>query len=175
MSKLVFIEFAERVSVLGIGILANQAQIWAFDWLLYPFVIYQFGLFWGGLIMTCLSCLVCYALLRFYDWTKKDWLGIEIIKTLKETKSKSKMARFSSWILKKGDIASFLFLAIKFDPFITTAYLRQGSHKYNGLSQRDWKIFFASLVLGNVYWAVAIFGGISIVEWFWQKVSTFSL
>lgn len=160
----------ERIGIFGIGFLANQVQIWAFDFVLYPFVIWYLGLLAGGVVMTFLSFLVCYLLIRFYDWTRKDWLGIETIKGLKERESSSRLARFSSWILKKGDPAAMLFLAIKFDPFITTAYMRHGSHQYNGLSQRDWKIFLGSLLIGNIYWTLAVFAGISIVEWLWQRL-----
>lgn len=170
--RLTVAPYLERLVTLGIGILANQVQIWAFDWVLYPFVVWQLGLVFGGLIMTCLSCLLCYLLLRFYDWTKKDWLGIEAIKGLKDVKGKSWMARLSSWILRKGDSAAMIFLAIKFDPFITTAYMRHGSHRFNGLSRRDWKIFFGSLLIGNAYWTFAVFSGVSILEWLWQGVSS---
>lgn len=171
MEQAVQSPWLERIGILGIGVLANQAQIWGFDFVLYPFVIWYLGLFAGAVVMTFLSFLVCYALLRFYDWTRKDWLGIETIKGLKERESPSWLGRLTSSLLRKGDPAAMLFLAIKFDPFITTAYMRVGSHQYNGLSRRDWKIFLGSLLIGNIYWTSAVYAGISIVEWLWLRLS----
>ena len=163
---------SQRIGFFGVGHIANQLQIWGFDYVLYPFVIWRLGLFVGALVMTLLSFGVCYGFLRFYDWSGKDWLGIETLKSVKESESKSRIAQFSSWILRKGNSAAFFFLAIKFDPFITTAYMRHGSHRFNGLSRRDWRIFLGSLLIGNVYWTFTVFAGISIVELLWKFVST---
>lgn len=71
---------------------------------------------------------------------------------------------------KKSDHVVFLFLSIKFDPFITTAYMRHG--KFNGMTKRDWKIFTGSLLLGNVYWTLACYMGIMLFEWVWGKSSS---
>lgn len=161
-----------RFGIFGVGVLANKLQIWGFDYVLYPFVIWYLGPIAGALVMTLLSFLACYGTLRFYDWSKKDWLGIETVKSLKDWESSTRLARFTSWILKKGDPAALLFLSIHFDPFITTAYMRHGSHRYNGLSNRDWKIFIGSLLIGNTYWTIAVFAGISIIEWLWLRFTT---
>jgi hypothetical protein len=74
----------------------------------------------------------------------------------------------SSLILQKSDPFVFLFLSIKEDPFITTAYLRHG--KFSGMSRRDWKIFMGSLLVGNAYWTLACFMGITLVEWGWKVI-----
>ena len=66
----------------------------------------------------------------------------------------------------KSDPIVFFFLSIKYDPFITMIYMRHGA--YNGMSNRDWKIFTGSLILGNAYWTLACFMGISLVEWGWK-------
>jgi len=63
---------------------ANQAIVWAFNFAIYPFVIYRFGILKGGVVMTFLSFIVCMLTIWFYDWAKRDWLGIEAIKSLKE-------------------------------------------------------------------------------------------
>jgi len=73
--------------------------------------------------------------------------------------------------LQKGDPAVFLFLSLWYDPFITTTYMRHGSHQYNGMSRRDWAIFMSSLLLGNGVWIFACFTGISLVEWVWKAVA----
>jgi hypothetical protein len=54
-----------------------------------------------------------------------------------------------------------------FDPFITTAYMRHGSRKYNGMNRRDWATFLSSGLISNLWWwwlptyALA-YGGVSI-------------
>lgn len=162
----------KRFGILGIGLSVNQLMVWAFDFVLYPFVIWRLGLLTGGAVMTSLSFVTCYCLIRFYDWTKKDWLGIETIKNLKESTRRSRLARATAWILKKGDPAAMIILSIRFDPFITTTYMRHGSHEFNGLAKRDWQIFIGSLFIANAYWSIAMFSGVSIAEWLWLQTKS---
>lgn len=161
----------KKVAIWGIGYLGNAIIVYGFDYFLYPFVIWKFGILEGGVVMTFLSFLICYATIIFYDWAKKDWLGIETIKEVKEYNGKSMIGRFTSWILRKSDPVVLLFLSIKFDPFITTAYMRKGAEKYNGLGKRDWIIFLSSLIVGNVYWTFVAFTGVSVVEYVWRLIA----
>jgi hypothetical protein len=140
-----------------------------FDYILYPFVIYKVGLIKGGLIMTFLSLIACLLTMKFYDWSKRDWLGIETIKDFKGYGGNKKIGRITSWILKKSEPAVFLFLSVKEDPFITTVYLRQG--KFNGMTRRDWTIFMSSLILSNAYWTLACYMGITLLEWGWKAMA----
>ncbi len=159
----------ERIAVLGVGLLANWLMVNGFNYLLYPFIIWKFGILRGGVVMTFISFLTCLLTMKFYDWSKRDWLGIETIKGAREYKGEKGIGRFTSWILKKSDPVVFLFLSIKFDAFITTAYLRHG--KYNGMGKRDWTIFTGSLLISNVYWTLAVYMGISLFEWAWRVVA----
>lgn len=151
-----------RALELSVGFSANAAVTWGFDYLLYPLVIYQYGVLTGGLVMTLASFLVCLGSFKFYDWSKRDWLGIEAIKSLKDG-GESRWVKLAAWMLNKSEPVAAVFLSIKFDPFITTLYLRKGS--YAGLSARDWRIFLFSLVLGNAYWIAATFMGLTLVDW----------
>jgi hypothetical protein len=155
-----------RALELVVGLTANQAIVWAFNYGIYPFVIYRFGILKGGVVMTFLSFIVCMLTIWFYDWAKRDWLGIEAIKSLKEYDGSKLIGRLSKWVMGKSDPIVFFFLSIKYDPFITMIYMRHGA--YNGMSKRDWKIFTGSLILGNAYWTLACFMGVSLVEWVWQ-------
>jgi hypothetical protein len=157
-------ELKKRIGILSIGLIVNWAMTWGFNFLLYPFLVYIYGIFLGGLIMMILSFFLCYGTILFYDWTKRDWIGIETIKGIKELNPKNKAGKFFSWVVKKGDPAILLFLSIKFDPFITVAYMRHGAHKYNGLSKRDWTIFLISLILGDIYWVLTVYLGITVIE-----------
>ena len=61
---------------------------------------------------------------------------------------------YFQWFLQ-DNLAVMVFLSIKEDAFKTVIYLRHVSHQYNGMSARDWRIFFTSLAIANVYWTVA--------------------
>lgn len=117
-----------------------------------------------------LSLLACVILLKFYDWFKRDWLGIETIKGMKDYQGDSKIGRFTAWILRQSDPVVFLFLSIKEDAFVTLVYMRHGSHQYNGMTRRDWGIFFGSVSISNLYWTLAAYMGISVVEWGWKTI-----
>lgn len=154
----------KRFSVLGIGLFGNQIIVYGFNWVLYPFVIWKLGLKIGFPIMIVLSFVLDYGRLLFYDWSKNDWLGIETVKELKEYEGSKKTGRFVSWIMKQSELVIFVFLSIKFDSFVTTAYMRHGSNKFNGMTSRDRRVFVVSLVVGNIYWAILMLTGISVVE-----------
>ncbi|MFA6498484.1 MAG: hypothetical protein WC256_04310 [Desulfurivibrionaceae bacterium] len=158
----------ERIAILGIGILADRIICYTFDFVLYPYVIWRAGLLWGGVVMALLSLIVCILTMQFYDWSKKDWLGIETIKELKVYAGESRVRRFLAWMLCRSEPVACLALSVTTDPFVTTVYLRQG--KFTGMGRRDWTIFMASWLIGNIYWALACYMGISLVEWVWQAV-----
>ncbi len=158
----------KRLGILGIGLSVNWLLVWIFDFALYPLIIYVYGILRGGIVMTILSFFVCYASILFYDWTKKDWIGIETLKGIKELEPKNKVGKFITKLIRNSDPLAIIILSIQFDPFITVAYLRHGAHQYNGLSKRDWRIFFGSLLIGNVYWTLVSFTGVSIVEVLWR-------
>jgi len=73
--------------------------------------------------------------------------------------------------LKRSEPVIFLFLSIQQDPFITTAYLRNGANQFNGMKKRDWTIFTSSVVISNAYWTLAVYMGISLVEWAWKALA----
>jgi len=70
--------------------------------------------------------------------------------------------------MQKSDPVIFLFLSIKFDPFITTAYLRKG--RFSGMNKRDWKIFLSSVLISNAYWTLACFMGVTLFELGWKNI-----
>ncbi|MCX5903466.1 MAG: hypothetical protein NTV89_08340 [Proteobacteria bacterium] len=121
--------------------------------------------------MILATMIACLLILKFYDWSQRDWLGIEAIKTLKAYDGGRAGGRIAAWFLQKSEPAAFLFLTVWYDPFITTAYLRKG--KFNGMMGRDWRIFFISLLIGNGYWIIACYMGITLVEWAWRGVKGF--
>jgi len=141
--------YGSRGGELSIGLTAKYLSDKAFDFLLYPFVIFKFGILKGGTVMTFFAFIANIMTMKFYDWSKRDWLGIEAIKNLKTYNGNKMIGRFTSWILKRSAPVIFLFLSLRYDAFTTTVYLRKG--KFNGMGKRDWTIFMGSLLLSNLY------------------------
>ncbi len=159
-------KLSSRLGELTLGHSVNAALVYGFDYVLYPFVIWRLGLVKGGVTMSVLSLVACLLTLWFYDWSKRDWLGIEAVKQLRDGGAKTRWRRLLAWALAKGDVPACVALSIYADPFITTACLRRGA--FNGMTPRDWRVFFASWVIANGWWALACFGGLELVKKLWH-------
>jgi hypothetical protein len=157
-----------RIAELALGHTVNQLIVYGFDYGLYPLAILWLGLGRGFAVMAFLSLLICWVTMRFYDWSKRDWLGIEAIKELKHYKGPSRSGRWIGWVLRKSDPVACVLLSIKFDPFIVTVYLRRG--RFGGMNRTDWRNFLMSWLIGNVYWSIICFGGVSALMWLWTWI-----
>ena len=161
--------YKERIATLALGHTVFYTIEQVFNYGIYIPVIGFLGVFRGGLAMMVLSFFVCYGILKFYDWAKVDWLGLEVLKEIRDfgpewirklqAKSLvgkilwwpfSKIILFVLWSLKKGGFIAFFALSVFTDPFTTTVYFRKGS--FNGLAKMDWLVFAASVLTGNIYW-----------------------
>jgi hypothetical protein len=49
-----------------------------------------------------------------------------------------------------------------------TVYLRRG--RFGGMTRRDWRIFLLSWLIGNAWWSIVVFTGLSAVQWLWAWV-----
>jgi hypothetical protein len=157
-----------RLTELALGHTVNQVICYSFDFGLYPLVIFWLGLGRGFVVMALLSFVACWLTMRFYDWSKRDWLGIEAVKELKNYAGESRAGRLLAWVLRRSDPIACVLLSIYFDPFVVTAYFRRGA--FGGMNRRDWKIFLLSWFIANAWWSVVCFTGISAVEWLWKAV-----
>lgn len=155
-----------RLGELALGISTNSLITLGFDYMLCPALIYWLGLIYGGIIVALLSFVTCLLMLWFYDWSKRDWLGIEAIKTLREHRGDSRFRRMIGTLLRMGDIPAVVLLSVWQDAFITMVYFRRG--QYNGMTGRDWSVFIASWAVGNSVWLAAYWCGISLLEWLWS-------
>lgn len=162
----------QRLAILSLGLLGNQAIELAFDYALYPLVLWQFGLVAGAGVMLVLSFLICLGTMWFYDRSQQDWLGIETLKALRETAGESGWRRWLNQLLRRSDGLALVLLSVKFDPFITTAYLRHGAFHFNGMSRRDWRILVASTLVSNGWWSFVVFGGLEAAAWAWQQIGS---
>ena len=118
--------------------------------------------------MAILSFIICWLTMKFYDWSQRDWLGLETIKDLKTYDGPHRSGRWIGWVLRKSDPVACVLLSIKFDPFIVTVYLRRG--RFGGMNRADWKNFLLSWLIGNVYWSIVCFGGVSALVWLWTWI-----
>lgn len=152
----------ERIGLFAVGHSVKIAEEIVIDWLFYGWIVgyatYQYGAAIGSIlslaIMLPITAFLCRMYIVFYDWAKIDWLGLETLKDIRESASGEFISRIIIRIIRTGDIPAFILLSIWKDAFITTMYLRKVAHSYEGLSRRDWRIFWGSLVLSNVYWTV---------------------
>lgn len=143
---------------LSVGIFTWKLLDHVFDFVLYPFMIWKLGAVQGGIVMSLLSLTSCLAMLRLYDRLGTDWLGIEFIKDLKKYEGNSWWRQKLAGVMNYGNLPAFFLLSVYYDPFITTAYLRNGS--YNGMAKKDWLVFFASWFVSNGTWLLLCIGGV---------------
>jgi len=161
----------QRIGTIGIGHTLNYAQIVLFDYLLYPAVIVWLGPLFGGGVMTILSATLCYLLIVLYYRSGRDWLGLEMVRSFRDGPSPvNRLLRWSHAIMKLGQIPALIFLSVRFDPFITVIYLRDGDPWRSGLSRRDWAVFWTSVVISNLYWIGALSFLIEITRWLLQRL-----
>ncbi len=159
---------AIRFASFGIGALASTGVSYLFFYVLYPLVVLRAGVIRGGIIMTAISLLACYTAIVVYDRTRRDWLGIEAIKqSVRDYDGGSRARKVVARILQKGGPLALVVLSIKFDPFVTTIYMRPGAHSYGGLTARDWRVFISSLLIGNGYWLLVMYVGSSFIKSVW--------
>lgn len=152
----------KRIATLAVGWMTDRTTNWAFEYILYPVVIANAGLLKGGAFMIFLSIVTSLAIIKLYDFLKVDWLGIEIIKEIRDGEAKSMLEKVAQWAMKKGDFFALVALSVYSEPIKVTLYMRHGSNKFNGFSRRDWTIFLTSVAISNASWALAVAGGIEI-------------
>ena len=157
------IGWKKRLGILAVGLTANELTVQGFDSVLYPWVIGSYGFWIGGFIMIFASMLICLLTLKFYDWSQTDWLGVETLKEVREMEN-SKTNMFISRFLKKSRVAQFVILSLAQDPFVVTIFMRDGAHQYGVMTKKDWKNFFGSLVITNVFWTGCCWSGIAFLE-----------
>lgn len=162
----------EKLATAGLAYAVDYCVNWLFNYPLYIWVMNEFKLEKGFIVMSCLSFLLCYVYIKIYDIIKKDLFLLEDAKDWMDEMAsyvgRSRIKRLRARIIKDGGfVTSFLVLSVFKDPFWTLAYCRRG--KYSGFSTRDWKIFLGSVAIGNAIWALSVFGGIEVFKLMFVK------
>lgn len=160
-----------QFTLISIGHAVNKILVYPFDYLLYPYIIWKCGLIKGAVAMTILSLFYCWVTILFYNWAKTDFLGLEMLKQVREYRGSHVFGKLFGWVLSKGDAAVFVFLSTR-DPFMATIYMRKGDDAYSKMKQRDWLLLISSVVIGNAYWAIAMYLGVSLAVYVWTRFIT---
>ncbi|MCG3143383.1 MAG: hypothetical protein HONDAALG_00724 [Gammaproteobacteria bacterium] len=138
-----------------------------FDFVIYPYVVYTQGVILGGALMTLFSLLQCALLLVAYERMGVDWVGSGLLADIARKSQPSWFDRLVAWITNRNQALTFLLLCAVTDPFIVTAFFRRGS--FDGLRARDWHLFFASVLVCNLYWIFVadLIARIAVASWHW--------
>lgn len=138
---MVQVSWLKWLGVLATGLSVNAVLQWAFEDVLWPWMLLWQGSVLGNCIMVILAFLYCLGTFAFYHWSQKDWLGIEAAKAMKGDRPVPK------WINR----ATFIIMSL-YDPFVATVYFRDGVGDYWGLSKKGWRMFLLSFSIGNLTW-----------------------
>lgn len=154
-------------------------EAYAFDYLLYPFMLYQggdllvgwlFGLFgrdapatpatgyWFGLgLMTAASVALNLLYVRAYDRMQTDWFGFEALKSAQEGLT-PRWLRAEPW-QTAARLAAFAYLSTWHNPLFATLFMRKASTRY-AMTRGDWPVFWSAILTANFGWAVVV-GGVA--------------
>ncbi len=137
------------------GVLGLQGYSYAFDYLIYPIVIYSFGPIQGTLVLFVVALILNYVCIIIYDKIKLDLFGFEKLKEIKAHTKDSGNPSFLHKILHWGDIPAFIALSW-YDPIFAVLYKRK-STQFDGFRRRDYWMLILSTFLSCVMWS-AIWG-----------------
>jgi len=151
-----------------LGHTADQLMTKGYTYFVVGGLVNHFKLIEAMAINLVLSFLLCLATMKFYDWAKQDWLGLETLKELREEgRSGNMFSKLLSLALRKGDWAVLLVFSLFKDAFVCTVWMRKGAHQYNGMGPRDWKIFMMTLLLSTIWESLWIYVLLVAIKAIW--------
>lgn len=140
----------QRLAQIGTGHALYAGFNWAFDNILYVWVIYTLGMLKGGALMMAASGLQCALTLVVYQRMRIDWVGTGFLAEIRAKPERTRLERVLVWASNRHPAVIFTLLCVFQDPFITAAWFKQGS--FERLTRRDWGIFAAAVAVANLYW-----------------------
>lgn len=140
-----------RIATLLVGYTFDQVMTKSYTYGVVPMLMIRYGIWEGTLLNLAISFFLCLTTIRLYDWAKKDWLGIEMLKGIREGQGGGLFQSLLSWALRRGDWAMMLVLSIFKDAFVCTVWMRKGAYEYKGMDRRDWSIFTVTLFLSTLW------------------------
>lgn len=171
-----------------------QVIDWTFDNPLYAAAIFYLGPIRAFLWMTLAAAVLNSTYLFIYWKTGIDWLGIGAIKKAAIATEEQELigkiwhrrfawgllrwpyrllmapilaaAKIVLWGISRGRVTTFVVLSMFQDSFVATAYFRHG--KIGRLDRKDWQVFFASLIISNLYWTLRWGVIVEIFRWAYE-------
>lgn len=160
----------------GVAHALIRCEEYAFDYLLYPFMLYRggqvvlvtvsglFGIheplpaasgYWAGFaLLTMASVGINLLYIRLYDGWRTDWFGFEALKATVRFATADGRRPIWRRALRYG---AFLYLSIWHSPLFGTLFLRDADSAYV-MTRRDWVVFWIALLLANLGWATLVSG-----------------
>ncbi|MEI6528251.1 MAG: hypothetical protein WCO10_01090 [bacterium] len=132
--------------------------------LIYPVLLLSLGKFWGSCFSLVTTIVTYYVIAFMYFRSAKDWLGIELIKSLKDRPSRGLLQNLAKEILKNGDVVAALVLPVFFNPIVTVIYLRKGAWNFGPIKKKDRLTIIASSTVFSVLWLIVVITGMSLYD-----------
>ncbi len=142
----------KRVLHFTAGVLGLQGVSYAFDYVVYPVVIYRFGPIQGTGILFIAAFILNYLCILIYDKIKLDLFGFEALKQFKEEADHTQKKTFIQKMLKWGDVPAFIAMSW-YDPIFAVLYKRK-STQFDGFRRRDYWMLILSTFIGCVLWSL---------------------
>ena len=162
---------------------AIRIEEYAFDYLLYPFMLYRGGDlllstllapfnprpealsaagYWAGFaVLIAASIAINVAYVRAYDRLKTDWFGFEALKDAVERLPSG--LRQQPW-REATRFAAFAYLSIWHNPLFATLFMRREPSAY-AMTPADWRTFWMAIVIANIGWAGLVSGAVELGKW----------
>lgn len=147
-----------------IGSIVNIAIGYIVGCVSFTFLVLKLGNFFGVITAWTLSFVVFYTMILFYAWSKKDWIGMEKIKSnLKKEEQKNLLSKLLVYANKRSERLFFIVLSIQLGPFTSFVYMRD-PHDYSKMQEKDWKIFLFAYLITNVFCTIVVFTGLYLYK-----------
>ncbi len=143
------------------------AEEWLFDVLIYNAIVawatQEFGPKEGLLvafaIMAPSSAITCLLYLLGYRLAGTDLFGFEELKEVRDDVSRPGIMRaIFRFLMRMGNLPAFIILSIWKDPFMATVYMRRREDGFKTMTGRDWRNFWASVLISNAGWTLFLGG-----------------
>lgn len=140
-----------------------------YDRYVYPALMLQFGLVYGGIFAALGAMIICTLFLLWYQLTNSSWVSstdevlTDIVNRTKKMEGYNTFLKIAffiprvflqvslRFIAKRGKLG-FIALSCIADPFITILYFRKGND--DGLNGKDWSLYLLSGLIANTYWII---------------------
>lgn len=132
----------------------------AIDDVLWPAIVFWFGPWQGGIIMTIIALVINLAMIWAYDLLKLDLFAFETLREFSKNEKKGILAKIVTKIMSWGKIPAYIAISF-YDPFLSVIYMRRDVGKYQ-MEWRDWGFFFLSMFIACAGWTTFWHGAVVV-------------